>query len=270
MSTTECYRPNLLDVPVSVFAHAHATEPEGITTPRRIVTTRHYRSQVEAIRAEPDPNKQQEDKKQLRTVTPVARLHHRKADTSFAEKIAQQWPLMMGDVDTKDNPGVDMAELKRHLCRLPYVLLCAYSVRGGLWFVVRLPDYQTPDTLAAHFLYLKKLFSERYGVFLDQSKGGNPTHLRYVSYDPAPYLNEQATIMHRTYTPPQPKPRPYNRSSQPDEGKLLTRLVRYAQSAGEGQRHETLLRAATTAGGYVASGLMDEQTAVYALETVAS
>lgn len=121
--------------------------------------------------------------------------------------------MLLGDVDKKDNPGVDMAELKNKIARLPYVLSCAYSVRGGLWFVVRLPDNQTPDTLAAHFRYVQKLFSQKYHVVLDSSKGGNPTDLRYVSYDDQPHINELATVMFRTSTPkpkllPMPAPTP--------------------------------------------------------------
>ena len=271
------YRPNLLDVPISFFEPDQqrgnfANVPAQQTTLRRIVSTKFYRSLIEAIRAEPDPAKQAELKKQLPAITPVTLLHHRKRDTTFADKIRQQWPLLMGDVDKKDNPGVDMSELKKQLNRLPYVLLCAYSVRGGLWFVVRLPDQQTPETLAAHFRYLQKLFREIFGIELDKGKGGNPTDLRFVSYDTTPYTNENATVMAGTYTPKPPCPHPvdYSRFSGRDEGELLPRLVRFTQTAGEGQRHATLLKAATVAGGYVAAGRIDEQTAVYALETVAS
>ncbi|MFD1144547.1 hypothetical protein ACFQ4C_25695 [Larkinella insperata] len=179
----------------------------------------------------------------------------------------------MGDIDRKDNPGIDMGELKKHMARLPYVLLCAYSVRGGLWFVVRLLEAQTPETLATHFRYLQKVFRDRFGIKLDASKGGNPTDLRFVSYDVEPYLNENATVMKGTYTP-SPKPACRTFLDRPtksvDQNDLVTRLVRYTQNAAEGQRHETLLKAAILAGGYVATGQMDEQTAVYALETVAS
>ena len=273
------HRPTLLDVPISFFTYDHqrgnfANVPAQTTTLRRMVSTKFYRPPVETIRAETDEEIQKELKKQLPAITPVAWLHHRKRDTPFAERIRQQWSLLMGDVDKKDNPGVDMSELKRHISRLPYVLLCAYSVRGGLWFVVRLPDQQTPETLAAHFRYVQKLFSQKFGIKLDTSKGGNPTDLRFVSYDADPYINEAAEVLTGTYTPKPPKPRPrpvcQNRYSGSDEGTLLTRLVRFAEGATEGNRHETLLKAATTAGGFVAAGRMDEQTAVYALETVAS
>lgn len=267
------YRPNLLDVPISFFEPDQergnfANVPAQQTTLRRIVSTKYYSPLIEAIRAEPDTTKQGELKKQLPAITPVTLLHHRKRDTPFTERIRQQWPLMMGDIDRKENPGVDMAELKTHLARLRYVLLCGYSVRGGLWFVMRLPDQQTPDTVAAHFRHLQKLFGQIFGVTLDKGKGGNPTDLRFVSYDADPYTNESATVMAGTYTPKPPRPRPFNYSRY--EGQLLPRLVRFAQSAGEGQRHSTLLRAAKLAGGFVAMGRMDEQTAVYALETVAS
>ncbi|RAK02898.1 VirE-like protein [Larkinella arboricola] len=271
-------RPNLLDVPISFFEYDHqrnhfANTPSQETTLRRIVTTRFYRSTIEAIRSETDPIRQDQLKKQLPAITPVALLYHRRRETTFAQKIKQQWPMLMGDIDWKDNPGVDMAELKKHLTRLPYVLLCAYSVRGGLWFVVRLPDDQTPETLTAHFRYLQKVFLEKFGIVLDASKGGNPTHLRFVSYDAEPYLNENATVMKGIYTPsskPTFRTNPARPTKPVDQHELVTRLVRFTQNAAEGQRHETLLKAAILAGGYVATGKLDESTAVYALETVAS
>ncbi|WP_093834138.1 hypothetical protein [Spirosoma endophyticum] len=165
-----------------------------------------------------------------------------------------------------------MAELKNHIASLPYVLLCAYSVRRGLWFVVRLPDNQTPETLAAHFRYLQKLFIQNFWIALDTTKGGNPTDLRFVSYDAEPRINENATAMIGTYTPPVPTYQPVNYS--PSLGKndkqLLTSLVRSTQNAPDGQRHQTLRNNAIAAGGYIAAGRMDEQTAIYAFETVAS
>ncbi len=282
------YRPNLLDVPISFFEFdqqrgTFANVPAQQTTLRRITLTKFYRATIEAIRAEPDKEEQDKLKKRLPAITPVALLHHRKRNTTFDQKISQQWPLMMGDVDRKDNPGICMVELKTRLCRLSYVLLCGYSVRGGLWFVVRLPDNQTPESLAAHFRYLQKIFGGKkdgkyygkFGVKLDSTKGGNPTDLRFVSYDADPYTNENATVMVGTYTPPPPKPLPIrkydqSRSNGPDEGELLNQLVRFTQSAGEGQRHETLLKVARLAGGFIAAGRMNEQTAVYELETIAS
>ncbi|MVM36006.1 hypothetical protein GO755_38690 [Spirosoma sp. HMF4905] len=274
---TQVFRPTLLDVPISYFEYDHQRDtfgnvPAQQTTLRRMGTTKFYRNPIETIRAEPDKTVQDTLKKHLPAFTPVAWLYHRRRDTSFSQKIRQQWPLLMGDIDKKDNPGINMAELKKHLTRLPYILLCAYSVRGGLWFVVRLPDEQTPEILAAHFRYLQKLFSHKFGVKLDTTKGGNPTDLRFVSYDADPYINEDATVLVGTYTPPPPKPRvvDYDRADGEDESQLLARLVRFTESAGEGERHATLLKAAKLAGGFVAAGRMDEQTAIYALETVAS
>ena len=268
---------SLLDLPVSFFEYDHKRNtfgnvPSQKTTLRRIVTTKFYQGPVEAICTEPDKAKQDELKKLLPAYTPVALLHHRKKDTSFAEKIQQQWPMLMGDCDKKDNPDVDMAELKKHIARLPYVLLCAYSVRRGLWFVVRLPDGQTPETLAAHYRYLQKLFSEKFGIKLDSTKGGNPTDLRFVSFDAEPFINEYPTVMTGTYTPAPPKRVAvhYGKSKNVDEGTLLKRLVGFVEKAGEGQRHECLLKAAKLAGGYIAADRIDEQNAILALETAAS
>ncbi|MBO0937906.1 hypothetical protein J2I47_15215 [Fibrella sp. HMF5335] len=276
------HRPNWLDLPISFFEYdqqrgSFATIPTQQTTLRRIATTGYYRPLIEAIRNEANATEQSELKKQLPAISPVSLMYHRRRDTSFAQKIKQQWPLLMGDIDRKENPGVDMAQLKSRLTLLPYVLVCAHSVRGGIWFVIRLPDEQTPDTLAAHFRYLQRLFRERFGIELDKSKGGNPTDLRFVSYDPAPYLNDGATVMYKTYTSPKPQPgrgtaRPvdYSRFRGHDEGELLTRLVRRVGAAAEGNRHDTLLKESRLAGGYIAAGRMNEQTTVWALETVAS
>ncbi|MDB5242617.1 MAG: hypothetical protein JWP57_3242 [Spirosoma sp.] len=273
----EQHRPSLLDVPISYFEYdqqqgSFANVPARQTTLRRIVNTTFYRSTIEAIRAETDKAVQERLKKQLAAFTPVSWLYHRRRDTSFAQKIRQQWPLLMGDVDKKDNPNVDMGQLKKHLARLSCVLLCADSVRGGLWFVVRLPDHQTPESLLAHFRHLQKVFSHKFGVALDTSKGGNPTDLRFVSYDANPYINEKASVMSGTYTRPKPKPYTvnYNGLNGQEESELLNWLIRYTEAAPEGQRHATLLKAATLAGGYIASGAVDEATVVYALETVFS
>jgi hypothetical protein len=267
------YGPTLLDLPISFFEHAFGKVPTQTTTLRRIVSTSYYRAIIETIRTELNTSKQDQLKKQLPAISPVALLNHRRQDTSFAQKIRYQWPLLMGDIDKKDNPGLDMNELKKHLSRLPYLVLCAYSVRGGLWFVVRLPDEQTPETLMAHFRYLQKLFRQKFGIVLDSTKGGNPTHLRFVSYDAAPFLNEQATIMAGSYTPPQSNASPPFRQEhfkKTDDGELLNRLLRIVEGAGEGQRHERLLKAAIVAGGYIGAGRLDEQTVIYRLETVAS
>ncbi|MEZ0538944.1 BT4734/BF3469 family protein [Fibrella arboris] len=271
------HRPTLLDVPISFFEFDYqrgnfANVPSQQTTLRRVARTKYYQTNIERIRAEIDKAAQEQLKKQLPAISPVALMYHRRRDTSFAQKIKQQWPLLMGDIDRKENPGVDMAELKTHLARLSYVLLCGYSVRGGIWFVVRLPDHQTPDTLAAHFRYIQKLFSKVFGIYLDKTKGGNPTDLRFVSYDANPYINEVATVMKGTCTPPPPKPLPVECSqfNGQDEEQLLTRLVRFAEATTEGNRHDILLKAAIVAGGYVAAQRIEEQNAVYALETVAS
>ena len=268
---------SLLDALISYFEPdiergRFANIPSQQTTLRRIASTKYYQPIIDAIQAEPDEVKQKELKKQLSAVTPVSLLRHRKKDTTFADKIIQQWPMMMGDVDKQDNPDVDMQDMKKFVCRLPYVLLCQYSVRGGVWFVVRLPDGQTPDTLAAHFRYLQKLFWELFEVKLDSTKGGNPTDLRFVSCDAEPHLNDGATIMQGEYTPlPPPKAeRTYTHARTIDEGKLLSRIVQMVDSAGQGERHEKLLKAARLAGGYIAGGQLDEQNVVLGLETVAS
>jgi hypothetical protein len=267
---------SLLDLPISFFEYDHEREafanvPSQQTTLRRMIRTHYYRDSIEAIRAETEKANQDELKKYLPAFTPVALLNHRKRNTSFAEKIIQQHPLIMGDIDLKDNPDIDMSELKQYISRVPYILLCSYSVRGGLWFVVRLPDNQNPQSLAAHFRYLQKVFREKFGIILDASKGGNPAHLRFVSYDTDPYFNETPSVMSGTYTPPPPKPVSYcpdNRNT--DDSQLLSQIAKIIEKAADGERHISLLKAARVAGGYVGAGRLDEETATLTLETLAS
>ena len=96
--------------------------------------------------------------------------------------------------------------------------------------------------------------------------------LRGYSYDPVPFQPEQVMLFELYDVLPKPIPRPIQQSrcNEPDEDDLLNRLLRFVQQAGEGQRHERLLKAATVAGGYIAAGRMNEQTATFGLETVAS
>ncbi|GAB2553676.1 BT4734/BF3469 family protein [Spirosoma areae] len=263
-------RPNLLDVPISIFADTYKKQPEDVTTLRRITTTGFYKEPIEVIRQELDEHRQKDLKKKLRAFTPVALLNHRTKGFPVKEQVNHQWPLLMGDIDQQDNPDVDMNELKRHIARLPYVVLCSYSVRGGVWFVARLPDGQTPETLVAHFRYLQRLFSQKFGIALDGSKGNNPTHLRYVSYDAEPYFNEAAGVMSGQYTPPPIAPRndrpAYRFPSGEFTRNALQRCVRLIEDAPDGQKHAQLNRAAFTAGGHIAGGVLDEADAITALE----
>ncbi len=275
----QALQPSLLDVPISYFAQRDngyfANVPSQLTSLRRIVVTKYYKPLIEEIRSEVSPNRQKELKMRLPTISPVALLHHRKRNKSFSEKIRQQWPLLMGDIDRQDNPDINMAELKYHLSRIPYLMLCAESVRGGLWFVVRLPDHQTPDTLVAHFRYLQKLFTEEFGIFLDSSKGGNPTDLRFVSYDPNPYLNDEAMVMVGTYSPSTVVATKTTlqsvtkwQSTDCTENNILRRCITIIESATDGNKHLHLLKAATLVGGYVAGGMVDEYVAINTLEDV--
>ncbi|WP_232074298.1 BT4734/BF3469 family protein [Spirosoma aureum] len=177
--------------------------------------------------------------------------------------------LIQFDIDLKDNPHIrNYADLKAQIAKLPFVAYCGLSVSGtGYWGLVPIAF---PERHGQHFDALKRVFAH-YKINLDD-KPRNVASLRGYSYDPAGYFSSQVMLF-ELYDEPKPQPArsfDYSRFQDQDDSALISRIVRYAESASEGNRHATLFSASRLAGGYIAAGRLDEQTVVYALETIAS
>lgn len=109
----------------------------------------------------------------------------RKADDAF-----EHTGLICIDIDGQDNPGFGSgAVLKAEVCKVAEVAYCSLSASGnGCFAIFRLSN---PENHLGHFLALQRLFRSRLGIVIDgQCK--DVKRLRFATYDPKPYINENA------------------------------------------------------------------------------
>lgn len=118
------------------------------------------------------------------------------------------------DVDGKDNPGHTPAELKEIISSIKQVSFCGYSASGnGVWGLMRLADTTKHKQ---HFEALEDVF-QRIGVTIDPACK-NVNRLRFASYDPDPYINENAETF-RLIMVDIPDPKEKQKTPKPKYGK---------------------------------------------------
>ena len=255
---------DVLNVTVSCFANYNTpSNPKSIKMISWLTSAKHWATQ-QRIQSETNKAKRDADKATLPATTPSAECAYRSAD-----KVIRHSGLLQFDVDQKDNRHIrNYADLKAQIARLPFVAYCGKSVSGtGLWGLVPIAY---PERHGQHFDALKRVFAH-YHIMLDD-KPRSVVSLRGYSYDPSGYFARQVMLfdLYDEPLPPRAHTFDFSQFADKDDSKLLTRIVRMVQEAGEGNRHGMLLKAARLAGGYVAAGRLDEQTIIYALETIAS
>lgn len=109
----------------------------------------------------------------------------RKADGAF-----EHTGLICIDIDGQDNPVFGSgAELKAEVCKVSEAAYCSLSASGsGCFAIFRLSN---PENHLGHFLALQRLFKSRLGIVIDgQCK--DVKRLRFATYDPKPYINDNA------------------------------------------------------------------------------
>jgi hypothetical protein len=156
-----------------------------------------WKDQVQAVRDEVDTDRQKEKKQALPAFMPSG---------LFSKKVAEGLQRHSGficiDIDGKDNPDMDIEQAKQQLAEFAEMAYIGLSVGGkGLFCVVPIAY---PDKHGEHFLALQSDFKEIGIKIDDQCK--DITRARIVSFDPNPYVNEQAEAYTFTKRKPQPKP----------------------------------------------------------------
>ena len=141
---------------------------------------------VEKVRAEADPARRKELKQHLPAFMPSG---------VFTKKTADGLQVHSGficiDIDAKDNAGVkDFDRLKEYVCQIPQVAYCGLSVGGaGFFCIMPIAD---PAKHRDYFRAIERDFKEC-GITIDR-QCYNVNRLRFVSYDPAPYINTAAKV----------------------------------------------------------------------------
>lgn len=88
--------------------------------------------------------------------------------------------------------SVDLEWLKHQVIgKLPFVAYCALSAGGrGLFALI---PYASHESHEGHFRALQRIFKTRMGITLDEG-AKDIVRKRYMSHDPHPYVNRNATI----------------------------------------------------------------------------
>lgn len=146
-----------------------------------------YKEQIEYIRSILDENMQKSLKLQL----PLATISGTFAPTCKAENLVAHSTLLCIDIDKKDNLDVDwFDDLKHEWHNIPQILYAGRSIRGKGWFAIFRIAY--PDKHEDQFEALKHDFANS-GLIIDKACK-NVNRMRFISYDPEPYVNEDATL----------------------------------------------------------------------------
>lgn len=141
---------------------------------------------VEKVRAEADPARRKELKQHLPAFMPSGVFTKKTADG-----LREHSGFICIDIDAKDNAGVkDFDRLKEYVCQIPQVAYCGLSVGGaGFFCIMPIAD---PAKHRDYFRAIERDFKEC-GITIDR-QCYNVNRLRFVSYDPAPYINTAAKV----------------------------------------------------------------------------
>jgi hypothetical protein len=158
---------------------------------------------------------------------------------------------------------VDVADTKAKLAGDSHILSCWTSPSGnGVKALVRITN---PERHRDHFRALRAYFDKKYDLDVDKS-GINESRACYESYDSEIVIKDGSIKFgHMLSQDPAPEPPAGEQPSGPSVGTDYSKIqiaVRMIQRALDGEKHETLVKAAHLMGGYVASGKVEEHEAV--------
>ena len=254
--------PSILNVDVSCFANYKSPDnPRTINLLQWLISAK-YQNVVQSIRTTVDKKERDRIKATLPAITPSGVFTRREASALIAHS-----GFICLDIDYKGNEDIaNYAALKEQLCRIPNVAYCGQSVSGTGYFV--LIPITEPLQHGNQFRALRKIFQKRFGIRIDDTP--DVSRLRGYSYDHEAYFNHQATsfsgiYIHQPIAPKLDRP-VYNVRSDSFSDVALHRCIRLIEDAFDGQKHAQLNKAAFTAGGFIAGGILDEGMAVAALE----
>lgn len=156
-----------------------------------------YKEQIEYIRSITNEKLQKSLKKQL----PLATISGTFAPIRLADNLVTHSNLLCIDIDKKDNMDVDwFDDLKYEWRNIPQILYAGHSIRGKGWFVIFHIAY--PQKHEAQFEALQQDFF-RVGLIIDETCK-DVSRMRFISYDPEPYVNEDATLYTKVWVEPKP------------------------------------------------------------------
>ena len=154
------------------------------------------------------------------------------------------------DIDFKDNPYT-AESIRDELAKLKQVAYSGLSVGGKGVFVLVPLAY--PDKHKQHFESLSKFFADKIGLQLDKACS-DISRLRFCSYDADCYINHNAKPYADLPAPPKVYKARRSGTGTGTAGSIqviLDRVQNLIESAQDGNRNNTLVKAGRLLGGYV-------------------
>jgi archaellum biogenesis ATPase FlaH len=178
------------------------------------------------------------------------------------------------DVDLVEHNGliicdfdhVDVEKTKQSLSNDEVVLACWVSPSGD--GVKALVNIENPVKHKEHFSAMVEHFRDAHQLELDPS-GRNISRACYESYDPDILIkpvSEKFSSLKTDERVELPEPKQIQDGVQVDYTKLQV-AANMIRNARDGEKHNTLIRAARLMGGYIGSGMLDEPQVIQVLES---
>ena len=187
---------SLFDTKISFYSNVEDNVGMEISL-RDFLFCDQYKEQIEHIRSLQDENIQ----KRLKLQLPLATISGTFAPIRKAENLVTHSNLLCIDIDKKDNMDVTwFDDLKYEWRNIPQILYAGRSIRGKGWFAIFRIAY--PDRHKDQFEALQRDFANS-GLVIDRACK-DVSRMRFISYDPDPYVNEATTLYNKVWVEPKP------------------------------------------------------------------
>lgn len=181
---------SVLNVSVSWYHSVTSSRPAGKISLREWLTSDVGIGLSEKVREALLPEQVSSFKKQCPAVTPSGVFKTRKE-----RDLIRHSGLICIDIDGKDNPHIeDWIKCKNILSKVSNVAYAGLSISGNGIFCI-IPISHTSKH-AAHFTAIQTYFEGALGIIVDKACK-DISRLRVISYDPQPYINDQADVLER-------------------------------------------------------------------------
>jgi len=158
-----------------------------------------------------------------------------------------------------DFDHIDVAASKALLSTDPYVYSCWVSPSGdGLKALVKITN---PERHRDHFRALRTYFHKQYDLEVDES-GINESRACFESYDPDIAINEDSTVFGAFATEKSESQVAVSKAGEYTDYQKVNIAAMKIRQCDDGEKHATLLRAATLCGGLIAAGRAEEEEVI--------
>lgn len=168
---------------VSLFENVFSTEPVQTIRMEKFLLSSKFKEEVENYRINKDEKLRKKIKENLMCITPSGTFGRRRESD-----ILKHTGLLCIDIDSKDNPNIDLRKSKQIIglhCRSLYY--AGLSLSGeGIFLIFRISN---PESHKQHFEALAQLLDKKFDLKVDKSVK-SPVSLRVASYDENPYYND--------------------------------------------------------------------------------